>query len=90
LSSPCQTDYTTDNLNQYTSAGTGFSDGVEFALVTNGTTAEVSTADIVYNQTTGNLFYNQNGAAAGFGTGGRIANLKGNPSLAADDFIVQI
>ena len=47
------------------------------------------TARIVYNQATGDLIYNQNGAAAGFGTGGTFANLTGRPTLAATDLLVR-
>ena len=45
-----------------------------------------SSAAIVYSSTTGNLFYNQNGTAAGYGTGGNFAVLTGLPALAATDF----
>ncbi|MFN6462617.1 MAG: choice-of-anchor D domain-containing protein [Nostoc sp. DedVER02] len=48
-----------------------------------------SNAVIVYDQITGQLLYNQNGSAAGFGTGGQFAQLTGTPSLTASDFIIQ-
>jgi Ca2+-binding RTX toxin-like protein len=73
------------------SAGNGFNVSTDFAVVNGG--AETSTAYLVYNQINGNLFYNQNGATAGFGAGGRITIFTGNPSLpilAADDFVIQI
>ncbi|QFS50185.1 FG-GAP repeat domain protein [Nostoc sphaeroides CCNUC1] len=36
----------------------------------------------------GELFYNQNGIAAGFGSGGLFANLRNAPTLTASDFVV--
>jgi hypothetical protein len=44
---------------------------------------------IVYNSVSGQLFYNQNGSAAGFGSGGLFATLTGAPILTASDFILQ-
>ncbi|WGV23911.1 calcium-binding protein [Halotia branconii] len=70
-------------------AGNGFSLSNEFAIVTSNTAAAISAAKIVYNQSSGSLFYNQNGLAAGFGTGANFANLTGNPSLTASDFVIQ-
>lgn len=70
-------------------AGNGFSIANEFAVVTSNTAAAVSAAKIVYNQSSGALFYNQNGLAAGFGTGAEFANFTGNPALAASDFVIQ-
>ena len=60
-----------------------------FAIVSSDTAVATSGALIVYNSATGGLFYNQNGAAAGFGTGAQFATLTGNPTLSATDFIVQ-
>lgn len=48
-----------------------------------------SSAKIVYNALSGDLFYNQNGAAAGLGTGGLFASLNNKPSLVANDLFVQ-
>jgi Ca2+-binding RTX toxin-like protein len=47
-------------------------------------------AAIVYSRATGNLFYNQNGTAAGFGVnGGNFAVLSNLPTtLAATDFVI--
>ncbi|WP_103670567.1 calcium-binding protein [Pseudanabaena sp. BC1403] len=70
-------------------AATGFSIGNEFAVVSSDAAAQASAAKIVYNQGTGSLFYNQNGASAGFGTGAQFATLTSNPLLAASDFIIQ-
>jgi Ca2+-binding RTX toxin-like protein len=43
---------------------------------------------ITYSASTGNLFFNQNGAAAGFGTGGQFATVSGTPSLTIGDFAI--
>lgn len=52
-------------------------------------TGELLNAKIVYNSTNGSLYYNQNGTAVGFGSGGLFATLSNEPTLAASDFIVQ-
>jgi Ca2+-binding RTX toxin-like protein len=57
-----------------------------FAKVANDTLVGIQGAVIVYSQSSGNLFYNQNGAAAGYGTGGNFAVLTGIPNLVAGDF----
>jgi Ca2+-binding RTX toxin-like protein len=67
-------------------AGTGFSNANDFQVTNLGGT---SAATIVYNSVSGQLFYNQNGSAAGFGSGGLFANLTGAPILTASDFILQ-
>jgi methionine-rich copper-binding protein CopC len=69
--------------------GTGFSINAEFAKVTSDAAAAVSGADIVYNTATGALFYNQNGTASGFGTGGKFAVLTNKPNLTENQFIIQ-
>ena len=69
--------------------GTGFSITSEFATVTNDTDAAISNALIVYNTGNGNLYYNQNKAAAGFGTGAQFDILSGMPIIAATDFLIQ-
>ncbi len=69
--------------------GTGFSIASQFATVTNDTDAAISNAMIVYNSGNGNLYYNQNGAAAGFGTGAQFDILSGMPIIAATDFLIQ-
>ncbi|WP_267871490.1 hypothetical protein [Nostoc sp. CHAB 5715] len=66
--------------------GTGFNNLSDFE-VTN--LAGTSTAKIVYNPVSGQLFYNPNGNAAGFGSGGLFATLTGAPTLAASDFVLQ-
>ncbi|MEH2409353.1 calcium-binding protein, partial [Nostoc sp.] len=66
--------------------GTGFSNANDFQITTLGA---LSNAAIVYNPMTGQLLYNQNGSAAGLGSGGQFAQLTGAPTLTAADFIVQ-
>ncbi|MDZ7950701.1 hypothetical protein [Nostoc sp. DedQUE09] len=53
------------------------------------TTSAASTAKIIYNPLSGQLFYNQNGSAAGFGSGGLFATLTGAPTLTESDFVLQ-
>ncbi|WP_277926227.1 MULTISPECIES: calcium-binding protein [Nostoc] len=67
-------------------AGTGFSNASDFAIASLGA---LSSAVIVYNSVTGELFYNPNGSAVGFGNGGLFATLKDAPTLTASDFVVQ-
>lgn len=69
--------------------GTGFSKSSEFAVVASDAAAATSKAFIVYNQGTGDLFYNQNGSAAGLGTGAEFATLTNHPLLTGTSFIIQ-
>lgn len=48
-----------------------------------------SSAFIVYNSSSGELFYNANGSNNGFGKGGLFATLQDKPALEATDFRVQ-
>ena len=57
-----------------------------FAIVTDDDSAATSTAAIVYNSSSGSLFYNTNGIDVGFGTGGQFASLFGQPILSVCDF----
>ena len=41
--------------------------------------------DLLYHQTEGGLFFNENGSDKGFGDGGIIAILKGAPDLTASN-----
>jgi Ca2+-binding RTX toxin-like protein len=66
--------------------GTGFSKASDFESTSLGA---ASNAMIVYDSMTGQLLYNQNGSAAGFGTGGQFAQLTGAPTLTSSDFIIQ-
>jgi Ca2+-binding RTX toxin-like protein len=68
------------------SPGEGFNKLTDFAVVSNGTAAARSQALIVYNSGNGALYYNQNGANSGFGSGSLFANLAGSPTLSASDF----
>ncbi|WP_414579066.1 calcium-binding protein [Anabaena sp. CCY 9402-a] len=67
----------------------GFSNASDFAEVTSDAAAATSGAYIIYNSGNGKLFYNQNGASAGFGSGGHFATLSGTPDIAASDFYIQ-
>jgi Ca2+-binding RTX toxin-like protein len=72
--------------------GASLSATSEFAVVASDAEAELSSATIVYSSGTGNLFYNQDGATVGFGTGDRFADLGGTlaaPTIAATDFEIQ-
>ncbi|MHC5594543.1 MAG: calcium-binding protein, partial [Nostoc sp.] len=66
--------------------GTGFSNTSDFQVTSS---VGTSTAKIVYDSLSGQLFYNQNGSAAGFGSGGLFATLSGAPNLTASDFVLQ-
>jgi Tol biopolymer transport system component len=68
--------------------GNGFSQASDFAVVANNNLVAASSAFIVYSRGTGRLFYNQNGNAAGLGTGAIFAALTGNPALTANDFVL--
>ncbi|WP_308189132.1 hypothetical protein [Nostoc mirabile] len=67
-------------------AGIGFSNESDFEITSSGGT---STATIVYDPVSGQLFYNENGSTAGFGSGGLFVTLTGAPILKASDFIIQ-
>ena len=71
------------------SPGNGFSLATEFASVGSGTGVATSAALVVYDRSTGGLFYNANGNAPGFGGGGQFATLAGAPPIAASNFLVQ-
>lgn len=60
-----------------------------FASVTTDTAAQTSNALIVYNRTSGALFYNANGAEAGWGTGAQFATLSNLAKLTAANILVQ-
>ena len=70
-------------------AGNGFSVASEFAVVGSDAEAATSSALIVYDSTNGNLFYNQNGTADGFGTGAQFATLTDSPLISGSDFVIQ-
>ncbi len=63
----------------------------DFAIINERNNSSVGSlpAKVVYNQATGELFYNENGIGAGLGGGGKFASLTSTPVLSANDFIVQ-
>jgi hypothetical protein len=81
------------NKSTFTSIPTGFTpfgSPANFATVANDAAALAGTSSsaILYSASTGNLFYNQNGALAGLGaSGGNFATLTGMPNLVVDDFV---
>jgi len=76
-------------FTELTSAIGGGLDASEFAVVNSAEEAALSDALIVYGANTGQLFYNANGAEAGFGNGSQFATIEGAPTLDADSFVVQ-
>jgi hypothetical protein len=60
-----------------------FSAGVTFTSVGTDASAATSSATVTYSTATGRLFYNQNRAGTGFGSGGHFATLTHKPSLSA-------
>jgi Ca2+-binding RTX toxin-like protein len=56
------------------------------AIVTTDNEVATSNGQLVYNQATGTLFYNANGAEAGLGGGGSFAQLAANTTITAQDF----
>ncbi|BAY20895.1 hypothetical protein NIES2100_06390 [Calothrix sp. NIES-2100] len=66
--------------------GVGFTVASEFASVSTDNLVAISNALIVYSSGSGRLFYNENGSAAGFGSGALFANISGAPALSASDF----
>jgi hypothetical protein len=61
---------------------------VKFAVAKTLRKASKVSAPIVYVQSKGDLFYNSNGTAAGFGTGGQFADLKNRTPLTGQDFTI--
>jgi Ca2+-binding RTX toxin-like protein len=62
--------------------------GADIQIVADDAAAALSAGLITYSQGTGNLFFNQNGADAGLGTGDQFATLTSAPTLVAEDFTV--
>jgi Ca2+-binding RTX toxin-like protein len=60
----------------------------QFATVMSDADAAISSGLIVYNSANGNLFYNQDGVAGGFGSGGHFAMLASTPTITVSDFFV--
>ncbi|NES43863.1 calcium-binding protein [Moorena sp. SIO2C4] len=81
-----------------TSTGSGGLDESQWAVVSGDAEVDSSDALIVYNSTTGSLFYNQNGSETGLGNGALFATFEtsgtsgtttfssSNPSLGIGDF----
>jgi Ca2+-binding RTX toxin-like protein len=67
---------------------TALSKRISFASVETKKAAQKSKALITYIEKTGSLYYNQNGAKAGFGSGGLFADLTNGLALTAKDFSV--
>ncbi|TVP60482.1 MAG: hypothetical protein EA343_17315 [Nodularia sp. (in: Bacteria)] len=61
----------------------------DFMVVERDSAAANSNAAIVYNSGNGRLFYNQNRAGSGFGSGAHFATLSRGLNLTAHDFIIQ-
>lgn len=68
------------------SVGNGFSNATDFAVVSNGSAARLNGAFIVYDTSSGGLYYNQNGVTPGLGSGDLFATLAGKPTLTASNF----
>ncbi|MBD1909316.1 MULTISPECIES: DUF4394 domain-containing protein [unclassified Leptolyngbya] len=54
-------------------------------VVNTNSAAARSSGLIIYSRASGNLYFNENGAAAGFGDGGQFARLLGQPGLTANN-----
>ncbi|MBD3886572.1 calcium-binding protein [Phormidium tenue FACHB-886] len=70
--------------------GNGLSVASEFASVNDAASAEISAALVVFNRANNSLIYNQNGAAAGFGTGGAFATTTNVATIASSDFTIVV
>jgi hypothetical protein len=94
LATPITLEFTTglDKLllsqSTFSSIYTNFDGGISsFANVADDSLVDLNDAEIVYSQSTGKLFYNQNGAKIGLGDGGgQFATLSGSSALSAGDF----
>lgn len=71
------------------SEGLSTSDFATIDALTNSIAGNLA-ARIIYNQHTGDLFYNQDGVTDGFGTGGHFATLTNDQILNPFDFLVII
>ena len=68
----------------------GAINNTDIGIVANDNAATISNELITYSVATGNLFFNQNGAAAGLGTGDQFATLGNSPVLSAADFQIVV
>ena len=71
-------------------AGNGFSAVTDFSTVATDAEVGLSTGLIVFSAESKGVFYNQNGAVDGLGTGAKFAAVSNATSLAASDFVVQV
>ncbi|GGA13364.1 calcium-binding protein [Okeania sp. KiyG1] len=69
--------------------GRGFNVAREFAVVDSRDAVARSRAEIVYDFSSGDLYYNPNGRTNGFGNGGKFATFTDIPLLRARDFMIQ-
>jgi Ca2+-binding RTX toxin-like protein len=79
--------------NTFTALRSGVGAGLQladFAVVTSDAAAATSGAIITYNSSNGHLFYNQNGASAGLGTGAQFATLENKAAINAGSFVVGV
>lgn len=81
---------TTGNTDKIVLSSTTFTAGTTFASVATDELAATSTAYITFSTSTGKLFYNQNGADAGLGSGGQFATLTGVSSLLETDLAIVV
>ncbi len=72
--------------NTFTALGNG---ALSFSSTTSNRRAERSRALIIYDRSTGALYYNENGREAGFGSGGQFTVLTNKFQLTASDFVIQ-
>lgn len=68
--------------------GNGLSQVSDFSTVEDDGLAATSNAFLVYSRSSGSLYYNQNGNAAGLGTGDEFLNLLNIPTLTTADLII--
>ncbi|MEH2052058.1 Calx-beta domain-containing protein [Nostoc sp.] len=68
--------------------GNGLSQVSDFTTVDDDDLAATSNAFLVYSRSSGSLYYNQNGNAAGLGTGAELINLLNIPTLTTTDFTI--
>jgi Ca2+-binding RTX toxin-like protein len=61
---------------------------LSFAVVNDASLIDISNSQLVYSSLDGTVTYNQNGAAAGLGTGGTFVKLENLPLLSVSDFQV--
>ncbi|NER08410.1 MAG: calcium-binding protein [Okeania sp. SIO3C4] len=69
--------------------GRGFNVAREFAVVDSRDAVTRSRAEIVYDFSSGDLYYNPNGRTNGFDNGGKFATFTDIPLLRARDFMIQ-